>query len=111
MVGHDVVGAVLQGGVEAGVVIAMVVHVSDGAVGLVQGVAALHDVTVAVLVLRLDVTSVRVLDLIPELVLGVSVVIMMVVSVSMMHGLMVAVMAVDVLRGVPVSGDGGDGQG
>lgn len=48
---HDVVSAVLDRRVETSMVIGMVVHVSAGAVGLLQRVVSPHGVAVAVLVL------------------------------------------------------------
>jgi hypothetical protein len=53
------------------VVVTVVVDVPDGAVGLVQGVVPLHDITVAVLVLALDVAGVVVLYLVLKLIFGV----------------------------------------
>ncbi|CAH1637672.1 unnamed protein product [Spodoptera littoralis] len=115
MMRHDVVGAVLHIRVETAVVIAMVVNMSDGAIRLMQGVVSLHHVTVAVLMLRLEVSSVGVLYFIPELVFWVSVVIMVVVSisvasvasiaasVSMVDGLVVTIVTVDVLGGVGIA--------
>lgn len=52
-------------------VVAVIVHIPDGAVGLVQRVESLHDIAVPRLVLRLVVTSVRVRHLVLELVLRV----------------------------------------
>jgi hypothetical protein len=54
------------------VFVPVVVDVPDGAVGLVQGVVPLHNITVAVLVLALDVTAVVVLHLVLELIFGMS---------------------------------------
>ncbi|KAI8429083.1 hypothetical protein MSG28_007643 [Choristoneura fumiferana] len=54
-----------------GVMVAVVVHVPDGAVGLVQRVEALDDVAVALLVLRLVVTGVVVFYFILELIVCV----------------------------------------
>lgn len=51
-------------------VVAVVVHGPQGAVGLVQRVHAVHHVAVATLVLRLHVARVVVLHLVVERVLG-----------------------------------------
>ena len=51
--------------------VSVVLHNPDGAIGLVQAVHALHDVTVAGLVLGLLVAGVRVLHFVRELVFGV----------------------------------------
>ena len=59
-------------GVEAVVLVGGVVHGALGAVGLDEGVLALHHVAVADLLLVLDVSGVAVLDAVGELVLGVS---------------------------------------
>lgn len=50
----------------------MVLHNSYGTVGLVQTVYTLHHVSVAMLVLTLDVVGVGVLDFIRELVLSMA---------------------------------------
>lgn len=53
------------------VLITMVVDLPDGTIRLVQRVEALHDVTVARLVLRLVVAGVRILYFVREVVFGV----------------------------------------
>lgn len=50
------------------VFVTVIVNVSDGAIGLVEGIVSLDVVTVAMLRLRLDVVSVGVLHLVREIV-------------------------------------------
>ncbi|KAK3908082.1 Thyroid hormone receptor alpha-A [Frankliniella fusca] len=69
--GVDGVAAVGDDGVEAAVLAGRVVHDALPAVGLQQGVLALDDVAVALLLLVLVVAGVRVLHAVLELVLGV----------------------------------------
>ena len=64
------VPADLDHGVEAVVAVGGVVHRPGGAVGLQEGVLALHHVAVPLLTLALHVSRVRVLDAIFESVLG-----------------------------------------
>lgn len=52
-------------------VVAVVVNSPHGAIGLMQGVVSLHNVTVASLVLRFDITSMVVVDFVLEGVLGI----------------------------------------
>lgn len=52
--------------IEAIVLVSGVVHSANGTIGLHQRVLALHGVTVACLMLRLDVASVEVVDAILE---------------------------------------------
>ena len=66
-------GGVVYHGVEAAVVVGGVLHSPDGAVGFVEGVRALHDITVAGLLLGLVVTGVAVSYGVVVLVFGVSV--------------------------------------
>ncbi|XP_045446376.1 uncharacterized protein LOC123654520 [Melitaea cinxia] len=54
-----------------GMPVAMVVHLSFVAVGLVESVVALYDITVATLVLRLDVAGVMVFYFVVKLIFGV----------------------------------------
>lgn len=58
--------------VESVLFVSSVVDNSDCAVGLMQGVVALHHVSVAGLVLRLDVFGVGILHFILEFVFGVA---------------------------------------
>lgn len=51
--------------------VTVVFNVSDGAIGLVQSVVTLDDITITVLMLGLDVSGVGVLYLVSELVFGV----------------------------------------
>lgn len=53
------------------VLVTVVFNVSDGAIGLVQSVVTLDDITITVLMLGLDVSGVGVLYLVSELVFGV----------------------------------------
>ncbi|KAF9405906.1 hypothetical protein HW555_013532 [Spodoptera exigua] len=62
---------VVYHGVEATVVVGGVLHSPDGAVGFVEGVRALHDITVAGLLLGLVVTGVAVSYGVVVLVFGV----------------------------------------
>lgn len=63
-------GSLVDDGVEAAVLVGGVVNGTDRTVGLDQRVLALHDVTVARLVLALDVAGVEVVDAVLERVLG-----------------------------------------
>lgn len=57
--------------IEAIVVIGGVINSAHGTIGLHQGVLSLHDITIALLGLRLDVAGVGILNAIVEGVLGV----------------------------------------
>lgn len=68
-------GSPVNGRLESVVVVSGVVHSADGAVGLHERVLALDHISVALLVLGLDVSGVVVIDSVLELVLGVGVVV------------------------------------
>lgn len=63
------VSVLLHFGVESGLVVGGVVNFADGSVGFNEFIETLHLVTLACLVLALDVVGVRVVDFVLELVM------------------------------------------
>lgn len=85
---------------EAVLVVSGVVHGANGAVSLDQRVRALDHISVALLVLGLDVAGVVVVHSILELVLGVRVVVHVLILLLVLVGVLVMILLLVAQRGI-----------